>query len=206
MILKNFINLFNLTSLFLMLLYIYILNIFLTTTDIRKKFFLFIINLLIIVGIGFYYSLDGLVMMFFISELTIILIFVILFSQLYTYYKSKQSKSYFSFIWLAILLTNLIHQSTELIEYKNYYNFLNITLNDFYYIYNTYFEKYLLLTIFMLFIITLYSIFFILVYYSLKEKSALELKKKQSINLLRKQNIIHQNNYNTKIRIFKNKF
>lgn len=193
-------------SVALFLLYIYILNSFLISTDIRKKFLLFIVNLFAVVGIGLYYSLDGLVMMFFISELTIILIFIILFSQLYTHQKSNKKNNNNFYIGILLILLNFSHRSTELIEYKSFYSYYNITLNDFYYIYNTYFEKYILLTIFTLFIITLYSIFFILLYYTLKQKSAIEGIKKKNIFLLRKQNIIHQNNYNTKIRIFKNKY
>jgi hypothetical protein len=77
-------------------------------------------------------------------------------------------------------------------------------LNDFYYIYNCYFEKQIILTILTVFLLTFYSLFFIFLFYSLKQKANLDKQKKKQINLLRKQNLIHQTNYNAKIRIFKN--
>lgn len=205
MILKNFINLFNIAYLLLFLLYLFTVNEFLITYSIRTKFALFVVNLFVMIGIGLYYSLDGLIMLFFISELTIILIFIVLFSQLYSHYTDLKPRNTHLLVALLLLAANFTYYTTTLIPYSNFYSYYNVNLNDFYYIYNTYFEKYLLLTIFTVLIITLYSMFFILVYYVIKAKAAEEVVKKKKIYLLRKQNILHQNNYNTTIRIFKSK-
>jgi hypothetical protein len=206
MILKNIINYWNIIQVSLFSIYIYIISKFIVATNIRIKFFLFIINCFILVGLGFYYNLDGLMMLFFVCELTIILVFAILFSQLYSYYKEKHtSKLPLIVLFIAILVININHYSLTLIDIKSFYSYSNILVNDFYYIYNLYFEKEVLLTIFTLFIITLYSLFFIFLYYILQSKAQTTLKVKKKIYLLRKQNLMHQNNYNTKTRLFKNK-
>ena len=202
MILKNIINNFSIISLLSILLFIYIINYFFVTSNVRNKFFLFLVNLLIFIGIGLFYNLDGLVMIFFISELTIILIFVILFSQIYSHYKQKYTNFKFIFAILIVIM-NCGYYEVGITGYKNFYVYSNIVLNDFYYIYNSYFEKQILLTVFTLLIITLYSIFFILLHYLLKQSLYSESKKRRGLFLLRKQNLIHQNNYNTKIRLFK---
>lgn len=198
-----FINLYLIFSFFL---YLTVLNTFYTTNDIRKKFLFFVVNLFIIVGVGLYYSLDGLVMLFFISELSILLIFITMFSQLYTYKKTKFIVNKFTCVIPCILLfLNINYYDVNLLQYTSYYNTTSVLINDFYYVYNCYFEKQILLTLFSIFIITVYSVFFILLYFVLKSTSVLEQKKKKNLYLLRKQNLLHQNNYNTKIRIFKKK-
>ena len=101
-------------------------------------------------------------------------------------------------------LLNYNFYELKTINYKNYYVHSNIIFNDFFYIYNSFFEKYALLTLFTLVIITLYSIFFILLFYQIKNYNSHEQKKIKNIYFLRKQNILHQTNFNTKIRIFKN--
>lgn len=204
MILKNLFNLFNLFNLTIFLLYIHIFITYLKVSNIRIKFFLFIINIFILVGIGVFYNLDGMVMLFFMSELVVVLIFITIFSQLYSFYKQKYSNN-IRYVWFIIIPLVYNHYEPSLIQYKNYYNFYNITLNDFYYIYNCYFEKQIILTILTVFLLTFYSLFFIFLFYSLKQKSNLDKYKKKQVSLLRKQNLIHQTNYNAKIRVFKNK-
>lgn len=153
--------------------------------------------------IGIYYSLDGIILMFLISELSLILIFITMFSQLYTY--NKENTKYNNITYVIILLVlNYNFYQTNIITYKNYYTHYSININDFYYIYNCYFEKQILLTIITLFIITLYSIFFILLYYNLKGHMVEKHNFKKNLFLLRKQSLIHQVNYNSKIRFFKN--
>ena len=180
-----------------------IINKFIVTNQIRVKFLLLLILLFITSSISLYYSLDGLVMMFLISELSIILVFITMFSQLYSY--NKENSYQFSFLFTIILLTvNCSFYQTDIISYRSYYSFSNIILNDFYYIYNCYFEKQVILTIITLFIITIYSIFFILIYFSLKTSKIVKNNIQKNFYLLRKQNLTHQVNYNSKIRFFKN--
>lgn len=203
MILKNFINFFNLNYLFLLILFIYIINKFLFSTQIRIKFVLLLVLLLIISGIGVFYNFDGLTMMFMVSELSVILIFIVMFSQLYTFNYEK-IKEFNLYLMILVILLNFVYYEPTLVNYKNYYAYSQITVNDFFYIYNLYFEKQILLTFIVTIIITLYSVFFILLYYSLKSKLNSKNILTKNLYLLRKQNIVHQSNYSTKIRFFKN--
>lgn len=204
MIIKNLITLTNIINFTLLLSLFFLINKFFLEIDTRKKFFLFIILFIIFLFIGFYYNLDGVIMLFAISELSILLIFITMYSQIYSYSKKNNKISSF-LIFISLIAINFQYFEIKLLNYKSFYSFYNITLNDFYYIYNFYFEKQILLTIIVLFIITLYSIFFILLYFNLKKKQNIEQSKISQINLLRKQNILHQSNYSTFIRNFQKK-
>lgn len=101
MVLQNFLFLFNLFYLFYFSILLFILNKFFVEINIRKKFFLFLIIFFIFMGIGLYYNLDGMVMMFVISELSVLLIFITMFSQLYSYNtKTNKISSYFFFYFI----------------------------------------------------------------------------------------------------------
>ena len=127
-----------------------------------------------------------------------------MYSQIYTFASKKEIKN-LNFLFFFIVILNINYYSTNLIKFTNYYSYYNILINDFYYIYNFFFEKQILLTIILIIIITLYSIFFILLYFNIKNMLNKESNKINNIFLLRKQNIIHQSNYNAKIRLFQKK-
>lgn len=204
MIIKNLITITNIINFTLLLSFFFLINKFFTEIDTRKKFFLFLLIFLIFLFIGFYYNLDGIIMLFAVSELSVLLIFITMYSQIYSY--SKKNKKISSIlIFITLIIINFQYFEISLLNYKSFYSFYNITLNDFYYIYNFYFEKQILLTIIVLFIITLYSIFFILLYFNLKKKQNIEQSKISQINLLRKQNILRQSNYSVFIRNFQKK-
>lgn len=124
-----------------------------------------------------------------------------MYSQLFNFTKTTTKYSSFFFIFI-ILSFNFTFYNVKLIHFINFYSTYSTTINDFYYIFNCYFEKHILLTTLIIFIITLYSIYFILFYFNLKKLQNIEILKIKNLNLLRKQNLIHQNNYLTKIRIF----
>ena len=149
MIIKNFINFINIFNLSLFLLFLFIINQFLITTNVRQKFLLLLLNILILSGVGFYYEIDGLVLMFLVCELSVLLIFIILYAQIYNYYKLSNKLNTIFFI-IFICLLNFNYYETKLLNFNNFYTHYNIVLNDFTYIYILYFEKLILLTIFTL--------------------------------------------------------
>jgi hypothetical protein len=201
MILQNFLLLFNFCYLFCFSILLFVLNKFFLEINIRKKFFLFLIIFFFFMCIGLYYNLDGIIMLFVISELSVLLIFITMFSQLYSF-NTKTNKMSSFFIFFSLLGLNFSFFNTKVLSYCNFYSYFNVTLNDFYYIYNYYFEKQILVTLLIMFIITLYSIFFILLYFSIKKKQNIEQTKINSLSLLRKQNILHQSNYSPTTRTF----
>lgn len=202
MVLKNLITNFNILFVLLLFILIHIINLFLIETSIRNKFFLFLILFFFFFCLGLYYSLDGIVFLFVISELSVLLIFITMFSQLYSY-SNKSIKSVSNIFFIILLVFNIIYYDTKVLSYENFYSFYNIQVNDFYYFYNYFFEKQILVTILIIFIITFYSIFFIILYFNLKKRQNTEQTKFKQLNILRKQNILHQSNYTTKTRIFK---
>jgi len=202
MILKNLITQFNLIYLLLFILLLKIFNDFFYETNVRKKFFLFIVLFVFFFSLGLYYNLDGIVFIFVISEFSVLLIFITMFSQLYSY--SKKTTKYSSNFFLILIFTiNIIFYDSKVLSYTSFYSFYNIYFNDFYYFFNFFFEKQILATFLIIFIITFYSIFFILLYFNLKKKQNIEQSNLKQIYILRKQNILKQSNYNSKIRIFK---
>jgi len=201
MILEKFIYLFNISYIILFSTLLFLINLFFIETNIRKKFFLFLVIFFCFMGIGLYYNLDGIIMLFIISELSVLLVFITMFSQLYSF-NNKCYKIGSFFILSLLIFLNYSFYDSGLIKYVNFYEFYNITSNDFYFIYNLYFEKQILLTLLIMFIITLYSIVFMLFYFNIKKKNNIEESKYKQIFLLRKQNLNHQSNYLTKTRTF----
>jgi hypothetical protein len=205
-ILKNFINFFNLFIFLGLFILIFIFAQFLINSKIREKFFLFILLFFFISSIGLYYNLDGMVMMFAVCELGVILIFIVTYSQLYCYDKKTTfNKKNFIIIYLFIFLLNFDFYSCKIVNFKNFYSIYSININDFYYIYNCYFEKQILSTTIISLLLTLYSLFFILLYFNFKKLQNIETKKSNIKNVLRKQNIMHQSNYKTTIKCFQKK-
>jgi len=204
MILKNIINFFDCIYVILFFIYLWIVNYFFTQNNIRIKFFFFIILFFLTCFIGLYYNLDGIIMLFMICELSIILIFITLYSQLYSVYNKNYNNYKIKYFIIIVIIFNITHYSTNVIKYNYYYSYYNIIVNDFYYIFNFFFEKQIFLTIIITFIITLYSIFFILLFFNIKQLLNKNTKKRKNIYFIRKQNIIHQSNFLNKIRIFQN--
>ena len=206
MFLKNILNYFNLFYIALFILFIYIISFFFLTFNIRKKFFLFIVLIFLFSGIGFYYNLDGIILLFLITELTIVLIFITIYLQNFNYIKiNEKSKKYFLFIILSLLSLNYSFFSLKLLKFTNFYSYYNINFNDFFWFYNFFFETNFLITYLLIFIISLYSIFFILLHYNIKNFNHNEKLKCNNITILRKQNMINQINYKLQLRIFQKK-
>jgi hypothetical protein len=200
----NFLNLISILSLLKivpLVLGLFILNSFLQETSVRKKFlsFLFLFTLFLILGI--YFNLDGIILLFIVSELAVLLIFIIMFSQLTSFSTQTLKKKSF-FIILFFSLLNFTLYDIDIISYKSFYNQQVYQLNDFFYFFNYFFEKQTIVTIVVIMLITLYSLFFIMLYFSIRQLKLKESNTKSKIFTLRKQNIIKQSNYTVKTRFF----
>lgn len=197
----NFISILSLFKLIPLMLAMYILNTFLQDTSTRKKFLSFLVIFMLFIIIGLFFSLDGIILLFIISEFAVLLIFLIMFSQLTSFSTQTPKKRGF----LLIIFLSLISVSTydiNILAYKSFYSQHNHQLNDFFYFFNYYFEKQALLTIFVIILITVYSLFFIILYFTIKNIKSFETHKNSKIFILRKQNILKQSTYNSKTRFF----
>lgn len=94
---------------------------------------------------------------------------------------------------------------SPLVLHTNFYATHNIIYNDFFIIYEYFFERQILVTFLTLMVITIYSIFFIHMYFVVQKKNNKEQKTITKLTLLRKQNILRQSNYNSSIKNFQKK-
>lgn len=184
-------------------LYLFIINIFLQETSVRKKFLYFLIIFTSFVLLGICLNLDGIILLFIVSEIAVLLIFIIIFSQLKSFSsKTHKKKGFLLFLFCALSLNYTIYDS-NITSYKSFYNQQIFQLNDFFYIFNYFFEKQSIITILVIIFITLYSLFFIILYFCIKQIILKETHSNSKIFALRKQNILKQSIYSTKIRFFK---
>ena len=161
---------------------------------------LVIFMLFIILGLCF--NLDGLILLFIISEFVVLLIFAIAFSQLPAYSSmTTRQQNYLYLLFLGLLAFGTY--DINILSYKAFYSQQAHNLNDFFYFFNFFFEKQSTLTIFVIIFITVYSFFFILLYFTLKNIKIIEAEKNSKIFTLRKQNIIKQSYFSVKTRFFK---
>ena len=197
----NFISILSFFKLIPLILSVFILNSFLQDISTRKKFLSFLVIFILFIILGLFFSLDGIILLFIISEFAVLLIFLIIFSQLTSFSTQTPKKKWF----LSILFLTLLNVSTydaNIILYKSFYSQQTHQLNDFFYFFNYYFEKQALLTVFIIILITVYSLFFIILYFMLKSIQNSEMTKNSKMSILRKQNILKQSVYNTKTRFF----
>jgi len=197
----NFISVLSIFKLIPLILGIFILNSFLQDTSTRKKFLSFLVIFILFIILGLFFSLDGIILLFVISEFVVLLIFLIIFSQLTSFStQTPKKKSFLSILFLTLL--NFFTYDTNVLLYKSFYSQQSYQLNDFFYFFNYYFEKQALLTVFIIILITIYSLFFIILYFMLKTIHNSEVNKKAKISTLRKQNLLKQSVYSTKTRFF----
>lgn len=197
----NFISILSILKIIPLLLILFIINTFLQETSIRKKFLSFLVIFILFTFLGICLNLDGIVLLFIVSELVVLLIFIIIFSQLTSFSTQTPKKKGFLLI-LYFTLLNFTLYDFKITSYKSFYNQQTFQLNDFFYFFNYYFEKQTTVAILIIMIITLYSLFFIMLYFSIRQFKLKETHSNSKILVLRKQSILKQSNYFTKIRFF----
>ena len=180
----NFLNI-----IFFMSFFFFFFN-FIKEYNFKNKIYLFFLNLIFVSSVLLYYNLDGIVLIFFTIEINILFILSVVFFQCYFFFEKKKSIKILYFLPIPFNI-NLIKTS-----YSSYYSLFDINYNDFFFLYNFFFEKQMLISILLICIITLFSIFLILFYFILNSKSS-------QLIFLRKQKLNKQKNYNTNIRTFR---
>lgn len=184
---------------------IFITSISLIYFDLRKKFILFILTVILFCMLGFLFDLDGIFLIFLVAELTIFLLLLMTYTQLYNNYRfiTSQSISYYTLLLLIIFLQYTPYSTFY--SYTTYYNTLNnIVSGDFYILYYLLFEQLPVITLIVVLIITFFSLFFIIMYFSLKLVKNFSLKKIKNIYFLRKQVLTKQTKFLNKIYTFQN--
>ena len=198
----NFISFLSIIKIIPLILGLFILNLFLNDNSTRRKFMRLLIILSLFIILGLCFSLDGIILLFIISEFVVLLIFVIMFSQLTSFSPKTQKKGGFLSI-IFLFLINFVTYDANVLAHKSFYAQYNYQLNDFFYFFNYFFEKQSLITIFIIILITVYSLFFIMLYFTVKNFKLKESNKTSKVFTLRKQNILKQSTYSTITRFFK---
>ena len=174
-------------------------------SSVRNKFILFVLSIILFSVWAFLHNLDGMALILLTAEFTIVLLFLMTYTQLYSNFLFLTTKKPSIFLYLVLFIAPFLTNFSSTITYTNYYQSLNhVVSSDFFVIYYLLFDKLPILTIFLTLIISLFSLFFILVYFNLKFVKNLSSSKLKQKFFLRKQNLIKQTNFKSKTYTFQN--
>ena len=142
-----FISFYNWILTIYCFIWIHITLVFLFTQNVRQKFILILINLFFFIMWGFYYNLDGIMLLLCLSELFIIFTFFLLYTQINTTKLINKNKINIKISLLFLLLFLILINFTSFdyqfdYQHINYYIQLNwIVSADFFFIYVFFFFK-----------------------------------------------------------------
>lgn len=203
-----FFNLFNLVSnwSFYLLLSILVATCYLLFSDLRKKFLMFLFVVVVYSIWGFLLDLDGIFLVFITAELTVFLLLLMTYLQLYgTYSFLKKSTKLSHTLTIALLVLSLNQQSWTFYPFVSFYKNVNhIVSSDFFILYYILFEKLPILVVLLTLVISFFSLFFIFMYFSLKLVKAISSKKTKNLYFIRKQVLSRQTRFLSKTYTFQN--
>lgn len=163
--------------------------------NIRDKLLYFICVCYLFSIWGYCYGLDGLFLIFLITELTVFLLLVMSYTYIYSNL-SFFNKTPNYLVPLLLVLTFLLLPHYNLmfsLSFNDIHSYLyQIVSSDFFFIFYFLFNSNGLVTVLLTLIIGLYSLFFILVYFSLKSVKFSLFNRNLNLSLLRKQSILKQ--------------
>lgn len=184
-----------------------ILNLTLTSS-IRVKFLYFILLLFSGTYWGFLFSFDGIIFILLLTEITLLLVFILLFFKLSFQAINITFSSYF--LWVLLFMFNVGFLSYFWGEYSliyfTYYTYTTfytfIIASDFFIFFYVLFFTLPHISTLLGVLLGLFSIFFILIFFMLKIYSLKQKHFKNQLLLLRKQNAIHQSIQQTTLHTF----
>jgi len=172
----------------------------------RKRFFLFIVTVIVYSIWGFMLDLDGMMLVLLTAEFTIVLLFLMTYIQLYSNYEFVSNLSPVRYLFICIIfLPALYNPLQSFYFYTNYYSAINhIVASDFFILYYFLFDKLPILVILITLVISFFSLFFIIVYYNLKFAKNKEKQNSKNLYFLRKQILVKQTNFSNRLYTFQN--
>lgn len=183
-----------------------IVSVSMLFANLRRRFFLFIMCIVVFSIWGFMLDLDGMMLVLLTAEFTIVLLFLMTYIQLYSNYQFLSTSNRYLFILAAVGLLPLLYEPLYSFNfYSNFYNAVNhIVTTDFFILYYFLFDKLPILVILMTLVISFFSLFFIVVYYNLKATKVVGVQASKNLYFLRKQILIKQTNFNNRLYTFQN--
>lgn len=209
MLIKNIlIQLFSLiTNINFYLISILVLNSYLLLfTSLRKKFPYFILTTIVISLLGFLINLDGMMLIFLITEFTVMLLFFMTYVQLYSNFTFFfKSIKHWWLLLLTLLAFVLVSKVNLTLYFLSYYKFqFHYVSSDFFILYFILFLKLSPVVVFITLILTFFSLFFILLYFNLKLVKNNQTIKNKTNYFLRKQHLTKQNTFTNELKSFQN--
>lgn len=191
---------------FYLMFAILMISISMLFATLRKRFFLFIVTVIVYSIWGFMLDLDGMMLVLLTAEFTIVLLFLMTYIQLYSNYEFVSNLSPVRYLFICIIfLPALYNPLQSFYFYTNYYSAINhIVASDFFILYYFLFDKLPILVILMTLVISFFSLFFIIVYYNLKFAKNKEKQNSKNLYFLRKQILVKQTNFSNRLYTFQN--
>lgn len=178
-----------------------------TTFSFRYKFIYFYLFLSLVTMWGFFYSLEGIIILLLLGELLIVLLFILFYLtiQVYSIPTINNNKVLATTLLTVIFIVfyPTYQKNVNLISYSPvYFNTGKIVSDDFFIFFFFLFFDFKILVYFLGLVLTLFSIFFILFYSSYRFFLLEKNTTKRSIFILRKQNMLHQSTYKPSYKTF----
>lgn len=191
---------------FYLLVLMLVISLFMLFATLRKRFFFFILTIIVFSIWGFMLDLDGMMLVLLTAEFTIVLLFLMTYIQLYSNFEFTVSTPNLYYLVIFFLFLPLTYNPLYTLHfYANYYSSVNhIVASDFFILYYFLFDKLPILVILMTLVISFFSLFFIIVYYNLKFAKNVQKQDSKNLYFLRKQILIKQTNFSNRLYTFQN--
>lgn len=194
---------FNITSYLLVLLIL--LVFFFCSCNLRYKITLFILITILLTVVGCLLDLDGIFLVFLTAELTIILLLIMVYLQVYKTSLFESQRNPVIVLGSILVISIFLAHTNQFFYHINYYRAISfIVSSDFFLLYYLLFEKLVIGTLYVILIISLFSLFFICLYFNLKLTKVTKQIELKNIYFLRKQVLHKQTNFSQNLYSFQN--
>lgn len=173
--------------------------------SLRRRFFLFILAVIVFSVWGFLLDLDGMMLVLLTAEFTIVLLFLMTYIQLYSNYEFVSKGNKYTVLILFMFIPMFYTPLYSFNVFINFYSSVShVVSSDFFILYYFLFDKLPTLVILMTLIISFFSLFFIIIYFNLKYTKNSKKTQVKNLFFLRKQVLIKQTNFNSRLYTFQN--
>jgi hypothetical protein len=178
------------------------------TNRFRQKLLFFVLFLICLSLWGFWASFDGLILLMLLSELVVVLVFLLNFLSgkwdfSGRFYFSGWHKLYWIGLFFSLTYALPFFSSKQFTSYDFLYLYsLDIVVSDLFLIFYLYFVQVSIIVVFIGMLLSLLSIIFSLLFFSFKFYKMFAKKKTKINTIIRKQHLMKQGRYKVQMRFF----
>ena len=198
----------SLTLIILYNLSLVVLMLLIKSSSIRNKFFYFYMYLALCSIWGFCYNFDGIILILILTELTLLIIFLLLAYNIKEPTSQLTTKVPYSLFVLLNIIFIFYYELLPSFNFKYVYYYENtpiIIASDFFIFYFYMFFSNIIIVYLIGLILGLFSIVFIYLYFTIRERVTKQIHLKKKIDFIRKQQLNRQPVKNTHIQFFQTK-